>query len=147
MNLPITCGTICPSAAGARTQQVDTADNQGQGLAPSLVLSRLRLSKEAVFLQVMCQTAKAPVPSDVHQLRFGGHVCSSRSSNCAPGELTKPSAFCKQFMAACHCAPPSPVHCLSMFSTFSSGESRMVSKLHLLEYGEGIKKSHQSVKN
>lgn len=44
-----------------------------------------------------------------HRLRFGGHLCYSLTSSCAPGELTKPSAFCGQFIAARHYAPRSPI--------------------------------------
>ncbi|KAF6339740.1 hypothetical protein mRhiFer1_008019 [Rhinolophus ferrumequinum] len=72
-----------------------------------------------------------------HWPRFGGHLCYSLTSSCAPGELTKPSAFCGQLFAARHCGPQSPVNVQYIFQ--EGGENGFKAS------PAGIRRWHQEV--
>lgn len=147
VNLPITCGTICLSAAGGGTQEVDMGQSRPRTCTFSCSFL-LRLSREAIFLQGLRQKVKAQVPSD---RGIGCGLGVSSAPHCHPVVLLE-SSLNHQLSASSlwlHVTVPLRPQCIARPSSvhFSRGDSRMVSKLHLLEYGEGIKKSHPSLKN
>lgn len=95
----------------------------------SLVPSHIRLSREAVFFQVMPQNAKARVPKDL------GVGCSWGIISATDGHVTLlESSLTRRLFTSSYCwvtyAPAVPSACLWLLSTFSM-KSR-VSGLHLL---------------
>ena len=85
------------------------------------------------------QSAKALVREDIWEPAAVWGPPLPLTSWCAIGALAQASAFCEHFTGAHHWAPALPVN-VQFFHAFSIEESRRVSKRHLLEARDGIKK-------